>query len=82
MDHTHEDEFRSIYGHFNSMTANLKNLIDLVFHQKILVQRPRLKQLQSVNPPNSCTTPSSCSTHDPHGRSGELEVITARSQVL
>lgn len=47
IEHRHDDEFRYIYHRFNSMVDNLKNLVDQVYKQKILVQRSEMKQLQS-----------------------------------
>jgi len=47
IDHRHNDEFRYIYHRFNSMVDNLKNLVDQVYKQKILVQKSEMKQLQS-----------------------------------
>lgn len=49
--HKSNDEFRYIYGRFNQMVVNLRNLIDQAYKQKIMAQRAELKQLQSqINP--------------------------------
>ena len=49
--HDLNDEFGYLYKRFNDMVRNLKNLIDQVYNQKILMQRAELKHLQSqINP--------------------------------
>lgn len=49
--HDANDEFRYLYGRFNQMVANLRNLIDQAYKQKIMTQKAELKQLQSqINP--------------------------------
>ena len=51
IEHKRDDEFRYIYRRFNDMIENIKNLIDQVYKQKILVQKAAMKQLQSqINP--------------------------------
>lgn len=51
MDHRHNDEFRYLYGGFNTMVTKLDTLIDQVYKQKILMQNAQLKQLQAqINP--------------------------------
>lgn len=51
IEHNHQDEFKSIYKQFNSMTHHLSKLIDQVYKQKILTQKTELKQLQAqINP--------------------------------
>ena len=49
--HDTKDEFGYLYERFNKMVINLRTLIDQVYHQKLLMQRAELKQLQSqINP--------------------------------
>lgn len=49
--HSYNDEFRSIYSHFNEMVSNLDHLIEQVYKQRVLVQKAEMKQLQSqINP--------------------------------
>ena len=51
IEHKHSDEFKYLYHRFNIMVENLKNLIEQVYQQKILMQKAELKQLQSqINP--------------------------------
>ncbi|MCD9022543.1 sensor histidine kinase [Cohnella silvisoli] len=49
--HRANDEFKYLYLKFNSMTENIRLLIDQVYNQKILAQRSELRQLQAqINP--------------------------------
>lgn len=51
IEHRHDDEFRFIYQHFNSMVEDLGILIDQSYKQKMLIQKAEMKQLQSqINP--------------------------------
>ncbi|MCM3745739.1 histidine kinase [Paenibacillus pasadenensis] len=49
--HRRDDEFNYIYDRFNQTMASVRQLIDQVYKQKILLQDAELKQLQSqINP--------------------------------
>ncbi|SDT51419.1 two-component system, sensor histidine kinase YesM [Paenibacillaceae bacterium GAS479] len=49
--HHRHDEFNYIYDRFNNTLASVRQLIDQVYKQKILLQDAELKQLQSqINP--------------------------------
>ncbi|OXM16260.1 sensor histidine kinase [Paenibacillus herberti] len=49
--HNRHDEFNYIYDRFNNTLASVRQLIDQVYKQKILLQNAELKQLQSqINP--------------------------------
>jgi two-component system sensor histidine kinase YesM len=46
-----QDEFLNLYEGFNQMVAELKQLIHQLYHQKLLVQKAELRQLQAqINP--------------------------------
>lgn len=42
-----EDEFGYIYTQFNAMVSNIYQLIERVYHQELLMQQAKFKQLQS-----------------------------------
>ncbi len=51
IEHAKNDEFRYIYGRFNTMVVNLRTLITEVYEQKMVNQQTELKRLQSqINP--------------------------------
>ena len=51
IEHEKNDEFRYIYGRFNTMVINLRTLITDVYEQKMANQQMELKRLQSqINP--------------------------------
>ncbi|OCT15089.1 hypothetical protein A8709_13330 [Paenibacillus pectinilyticus] len=49
--HHSKDEFRHIFTRFNAMISNLRDLIDQVYKQNLLIKQAELKQLQTqINP--------------------------------
>lgn len=49
--HWNNDEFRYLYGQFNTMVQRLKQSIEEVYQSRIMAQQAELKQLQSqINP--------------------------------
>ncbi|MBF9018920.1 MULTISPECIES: sensor histidine kinase [unclassified Oceanispirochaeta] len=51
IEHNRDDEFKYIYESFDEMSFKLEQLIDQVYKQKILMEKSKLKQLQSqINP--------------------------------
>jgi two-component system sensor histidine kinase YesM len=52
LDHRRQDEFRYLFGAFNTMVGKLRQLIDQVYKQTIYAQQAELKQLQSQISPH------------------------------